>query len=44
MKHLFLYLAMGGILFTALTSTLQDMPKADCRSGVLAACQEVAKW
>ena len=44
MKHLFLYLAMGGILFTALTSTLQDMTKADCRSGVLAACQEVATW
>ena len=44
MKHLFLYLVIGGITYTALTSTLQDMTKADCRSGVLAACQEVAKW
>ena len=44
MKHLFLYLAMGGILFTALTSTLQDMTKAGCRAGVELACQEVAKW
>ena len=44
MKNFFIYLVIGGITYTALTSTLQDMTKADCRSGVLAACQEVAKW
>ena len=44
MRHLFLYLAVGSILFTAFDSSLKDMTKADCRSGVLAACQEVEKW
>ena len=44
MKNLFLYLVIGGITYPALTSTQQDMTKADCRSGVLAACQEVSKW
>ena len=44
MKHFLLYLAVGGILYTALTSSLQDMTKADCRAGIEAACQEVAKW
>jgi len=44
MKHLLLYLAVGGIFYTALTSSLQDMTKADCRAGVELACQEVAKW
>ena len=44
MKHLFLYLAVGSIMFTALDSSLKDMTKADCRAGVELACKEVAKW
>ena len=44
MKHFLLYLAVGGILYTALTSSLQDMTIPDCRAGVELACQEVAKW
>ena len=44
MKNFFLYLAVGGIFYTAFTSSLQDMTKADCLAGVQAACTEVAKW
>tara|TARA_R100000664_G_C2687020_1_gene92661 strand:- start:114 stop:248 length:135 start_codon:yes stop_codon:yes gene_type:complete len=44
MRNFFLYLAVGGIFYTAFTSSLQDMTKADCLAGVQAACTEVAKW
>ena len=41
MKHFLLYIAVGGILFTALDSTLTDMTIADCNAGVEAACREL---
>ena len=44
MKHLFLYLAVGSILFTAFDSFLKDMTKADCQAGIELACVEVARW
>lgn len=44
MKHLFLYLAVGSILFTAFDSSLKDMTKIDCNAGIELACKEVAKW
>ena len=44
MKNLFLYLAVGSILFAAFDSSLKDMTKADCQAGIELACVEVAKW
>jgi len=44
MKNFFLYLVLGGLFYTTLNTSLADMTKADCRSGIQAACVEVAKW
>ena len=44
MRNFFLYLTVGGIFYTAFTSSLQDMTKADCLAGVQVSCTEVAKW
>ena len=43
MRHLFLYLAIGAIFFTAFDSTLTDMTIADCQAGIQAACKELKK-
>tara|TARA_R100001591_G_scaffold46675_1_gene57459 strand:- start:483 stop:614 length:132 start_codon:yes stop_codon:yes gene_type:complete len=43
MKHFLLYIAMGGILFTALDSTFTQMTTADCNAGVEFACEELNK-
>tara|TARA_R100000773_G_scaffold39148_1_gene34510 strand:- start:189 stop:320 length:132 start_codon:yes stop_codon:yes gene_type:complete len=43
MKHFLLYIAMGGILFTALDSTFTQMTTADCNSGIQLACKELKK-
>ena len=41
MKHFLLYIAVGGILLTAVDSTLTQMTMADCNAGVEAACKEL---
>ena len=43
MKHFLLYIAVGGILFTALDSTFTQMTIADCNAGVQLACDELKK-
>ena len=43
MKHFLLYIAMGGILLTALDSTFTQMTIADCNAGVQLACNELKK-
>jgi len=43
MKHFLLYIAMGGILFTAFDSTFTQMTTADCNAGVELACEELKK-
>jgi hypothetical protein len=43
MRNLFLMIAVSGLFYTTLTGTLYDMTLADCKAGVVAACQEVAK-
>ena len=39
-----LFIAFSSAFFWATSSSLTDMTKADCRSGIQAACIEVAKW
>tara|TARA_B000000609_G_C24169246_1_gene349080 strand:- start:712 stop:843 length:132 start_codon:yes stop_codon:yes gene_type:complete len=43
MKHFLLYIAMGGILLTALDSTFTQMTIADCNAGIQLACEELEK-
>ena len=43
MKHLLLYIAVGGILLTAIDSTLTQMTMADCNAGIEAACRELER-
>ena len=43
MKHLLLYIAVGGILLTAFDSTLTQMTMADCNAGIEAACRELER-
>ena len=43
MKHFLLYIAIGGIFFTAFDSTLTDMTIADCQAGIQKACEELKK-
>jgi len=43
MKHFLLYIALGGILLTALDSTFTQMTIADCNAGIHLACEELKK-
>ena len=43
MKNFLLYMAVGGILFTAFDNSFTKMTIADCNAGIEAACKELKK-
>ena len=43
MRNLLLMFAVSGLFYTTLSGTLYDMTVADCNSGVVAACEEIAR-
>lgn len=43
MRNLFLMIAMSGLFYTTLSGTLYDMTLADCKAGVVKACEEIAR-